>query len=146
MSFNGQALRELRRKAGLTREELAAKVEEISDTATTSTAAIGYWETGEWSPGGSCAAALAEIFGVPLVRLFMVPDSLPIPRQLISDLIEGLRHDDSRWCLGLLQGALSSLGFRVAFTDAEPSVILDALKKAAEAAQPVEVEADGSDD
>jgi len=55
---------ELRERAGLSRVELAARVEVNPQT-------IGYLERGEYNPSLALAFRLADLFGLPIEQVFI---------------------------------------------------------------------------
>lgn len=59
---------ELREAAGLSRVELAARVDVNPQT-------IGYLERGEYNPSLALAFRLADLFGLPVERVFVRGDS-----------------------------------------------------------------------
>ena len=58
---------ELRERAGLSRVELAARVDVNPQT-------IGYLERGEYNPSLALAFRLADLFGLPVERVFVRGD------------------------------------------------------------------------
>jgi transcriptional regulator with XRE-family HTH domain len=111
--FNGTALAELRQARGWTTQELAERLRACDSVTGTAAATVEAWERGSFGPPGVDIDALARVFAVPQLRFFAVPDSVPIPRQVIADLLEALLQGDSAWAHGLIHGALSMMGYAV---------------------------------
>ena len=63
-----ETIRGARRRAGLTQEQLAAKV-------CVTRQAVSRWETGESEPGIDMRKLLASVLGVPVASLLDLPDA-----------------------------------------------------------------------
>ncbi len=120
--FNGKALKALRTQRDMTHSQLAEQMREAGAYDGTTDTTIDHWERDVSSPGLHDLSLLCSIFSTHVIRfLNQQADSVPLPRQLISDLLEGLRLGDARWALGMLQGALTMLGMTPAWDNATSS-------------------------
>jgi transcriptional regulator with XRE-family HTH domain len=72
----GRRIRQERQVAGLTQEQLAARVDVRQST-------VSKWELGDLAPGDEEKMRLAEALGRPLDTLFAWPDTFP-PRKVAA--------------------------------------------------------------
>lgn len=97
----GEKIQQARREAGLTQEQLAAKVYVTRQ-------AVSRWETGESEPGIDMRKLLARVLGVPVARLLDLPDApacqccgtpFDVPDMPLGTNADGTENPDyCGWC------------------------------------------------
>ena len=97
----GEAIQSARKKAGLTQEQLAAKVYVTRQ-------AVSRWETGESEPGIDMRKLLASVLDAPIRELLDLPDApacqccgtpFDIPNMPFGTNADGTENPDyCKWC------------------------------------------------
>ena len=79
----GPRIASLRRRAGLSQAELAARLK-------VSPSAVGMYEQGRREPSAACLVALAQVFGVTTDYLLTGKPAQPRDSQILTEMVEEL--------------------------------------------------------